>query len=208
MTEHASEYRSGGADPLERLAERLEKDPQFMAFLLKRYCGVEGWTVDRMIDFLKTDKSTYTRLALCKRPEADASNFAEQVRQIAEYTQILAGLIAGIVRQMDALDGLQARTVDGRTGQTNPEWQATPGLAAARDRLAQSNTLRESRADEDATYLVQPAAPASAARPTARPDAGTSPSEPPPADQEESPDDSDEDDSDEPPARPDDPVAG
>ena len=203
MTENAADYRSGGDDPLEAVAERLALDPGYMAWMLRKFRMGEGWQVERLLAHLGVERRTYVRLALCKRPAADAPDFAEQVREIAEYTQVALSTLVSLIRQVDALEGLQPRRVEGRSGQAIPGYVETPRLAAARDRM-----LHESRSDspEELAARVlrtlhkkgdESLSAQSAQQPTRSPASGDHSDS---SDQEESPDD--------PAPKPDEPLAG
>jgi hypothetical protein len=96
-----------------------------------------------------------TRLALCKRPVADSPLFAEQVRQIAEYTAIDASLLANVIRQVDALVVLAKMPVvpDTLAGRTSKPPVTSGVLTAARDRvgtdLEEPTAPNEGEAKED-----------------------------------------------------------
>jgi hypothetical protein len=75
------------------------------------------------------------RLALCRRPEATSEEFANQVREIADYTLTDEAQLAGLLRQVDALEkfaGLEGSAPD-LAFEPRP-LPVTGVLAAARDR--------------------------------------------------------------------------
>jgi transcriptional regulator with XRE-family HTH domain len=137
------------------LAERLQEDPAYMASVLRAYRRTEGLTVERLIERLGTSANMVSRLAICKRPASDSPKFAAQVREIAEYVNVDAVLLANVIRQVDALTGLAGLpAVEGETA-TGPRIAplASGLLSAARDRvdLDESETSQpdDERADED-----------------------------------------------------------
>lgn len=122
--------------PLAGLARRLRDNPAYMAHILAIYQRHERLDEKALADHLGTTPEMLTRLALCKRPEANSPQFAQQVRQLAAYTQSEAGQLANLIRQVDSLERLADRpAVPGKeSAETSPR-QLRPGLlAAARDR--------------------------------------------------------------------------
>jgi hypothetical protein len=47
-----------------------------------------------------------SRLALCRKPDATAANFAASVREIADYALIDEALLADIIRRVSSLEAL------------------------------------------------------------------------------------------------------
>ena len=76
-----SDARNGGA----KLARRLETDSEFMAYVLAEYRGQEHRSLEQLQDELGIASSMLTRLSLCRRPDTNSPEFAEQVREIADY---------------------------------------------------------------------------------------------------------------------------
>lgn len=150
-----SKKRSDLFAQLADLADRLQSNPTYMAWVLHAYGRKEGLSSDRMISRLGTSADMLTRLALCKRPEADSPLFAEQVRQIAEYTAIDASLLANVIRQVDALVVLAKMPVvpDTLAGRTSKPPVTSGVLTAARDRvgtdLEEPTAPNEGEAKED-----------------------------------------------------------
>lgn len=132
--------RSALFSRLTNLADRLQSDPTYMAWVLQAYSRTEGLSPERLLDRLGIDPDMLTRLAICKRPVADSPQFAAQVVQIANYTAIDAGLLANVIRQVDAL----ALLVKMRTAQEAPTGNPASSLslsglmAAARDRAEEN----------------------------------------------------------------------
>jgi hypothetical protein len=103
-----------------------------MAYVLATYQRQEDLTDEDLAGELNTLPDLVVRLALCKRPLSSSQNFAEQVRELAGYTLADAGRLAGILRQVDSLEGL-SRWVDASSGSREGEGEGL--LAAARDRV-------------------------------------------------------------------------
>lgn len=129
--------RSALFSRLANLADRLQSDPTYMAWVLRAYSRAEGLSPERLLDRLGIGADMLTRLAICKRPVADSPQFAAQVVQIANYTTLDAGLLANVIRQVDAL----ALLAHMRTAQAAPAGHPASSpilsglMAAARDRV-------------------------------------------------------------------------
>ncbi|MBL8207299.1 MAG: hypothetical protein JNM09_23905 [Blastocatellia bacterium] len=113
-------------------ARRLQNDARFMAYVLAAYRRQEGLSEEELASELGIWPEMLTRLALCQRPHSDATQFAEQVRRIADYTLIDEAQLAGMLRQVESLERLAQRplTAPAMTEQSLPVWGV---LAAARD---------------------------------------------------------------------------
>src|SRR5947207_3141109 len=126
---------------LAALARRLRNDPRYMAYVLAVYQRQEDLMDDELIQELGTLPTLVVRLAICKRPDSSSSQFAEQVRELADYTLSDATQLASILRQVDAIEKLAGRPallskveLEKETGHSS-----TGLLAAARDRYEQGD---------------------------------------------------------------------
>lgn len=163
MTETRSGYGAREPSGIWTLVRRMEEDPGYMAWVLAAYCRAEGWSPETLRDRLGLDDEALLRLVLCKRPQGDSPNFAAQVREIAEYTQVDAAIIARTVRTVDALQAMEPRHVraDEETNAAITP-KVNPGVmfVAARDRL------------REAPQTYQDDLPPAVVSPAATPDAG------------------------------------
>ena len=118
------------------LARRLRNDPRYMSYVLALYQQQEGLMDDDLTEALGTLPPLVLRLALCKRPDSSSAQFAEQVRELADYTLTDEAQLAGILRQVGALEKLAGRPVDieAKESEARPGYSPTGLLAAARDR--------------------------------------------------------------------------
>ncbi|MBE7556753.1 MAG: hypothetical protein HS126_37380 [Anaerolineales bacterium] len=107
-----------------------------MAQVLAAYQKQERLSDQALIAHLNTTSKMLTRLALCKKPDPNSSEFANQIRQIASYTEIEVAQIASIVRQVESLQKLAERSEPNVPQDTTAHQpQLRKGLlAAARDR--------------------------------------------------------------------------
>lgn len=122
-------------DMLNRFAQRLETDAQFMAGVLARYRRQERLTEAELAAQLGISMPMYTRLALCKLPAADRPAFARQVTAIAEYVGCDAGQLAQLINQAAAIAGIPPADAEAAAPRPAPAPTANFGwLAAARDR--------------------------------------------------------------------------
>lgn len=121
---------------LKSLTQRLETDPRFMAYALAQYRRQEGIEIEELAQLLGLMPEMTTRLALCLRPDARSPQFAEQVREIADYTLADEAQLANLLRQLSGLEKLgriqQAPDMADAEEESAP---LMPGLlAVARDR--------------------------------------------------------------------------
>jgi hypothetical protein len=91
---------------LKSLAQRLETDPRFMACALALYLRQEGIEIEELAQLLGLIPEMIARLALCLRPDARSPQFAEQVREIADYTLADEAQLANLLRQVSGLERL------------------------------------------------------------------------------------------------------
>lgn len=137
---------------LGRLAHRLSSDPRYMSYVLAAYQRQEGLTDEGLVAELGTFPAMVVRLALCKRPSALSAQFAEQVRELADYTLTDEGQLASIIRQVDALEELARRPASSNTQEESQPAHLTGLLAVARDRdetaSDESSLEAESEAEE------------------------------------------------------------
>ena len=143
--------RSDLFSQLVALADRLQSDPAYMAWVLQAYSRAEGLSPDRLLGRLGTGAEMLTRLAICKRPEADSPHFAAQVLQIAGYTAVDAGLLANIIRQVDALASLAKLPAAQEAPVARPAGTpiASGLMAAARDRVEEGKEEPAAPKDEN-----------------------------------------------------------
>jgi hypothetical protein len=137
--------------PLVALARRLRSDPRYMAYVLTAYQTQENLTDDEMARELGTLPLLALKLSLCKRPDATSPNFAEQVREIAEFTLTDEVKLAHVLRQVDGLEKLAGRAASPSSAElkTQPELPLAGLLAAARDRDEELHAEEQSGDEED-----------------------------------------------------------
>ena len=122
---------------LAHLASRLRDDKEFMASALSVYKIQERLSDEALAQRLGLQLEMITRLALCKRPQSNTSNFADQVRQLAAYIDIDASKIAQLIRQVEALEimGTLSKS-ESSSREAASQTEGMGWLTAARDRIA------------------------------------------------------------------------
>ncbi|MGH9843057.1 MAG: hypothetical protein ACREEM_30325 [Blastocatellia bacterium] len=90
---------------LKALAARLGDDSRFMAHALDAYQRHAHLDDAEMARELGAAPEMLLRLALCRRPASDAPDFAEQVRELADYTLIDETRLIAVIREVDSLAG-------------------------------------------------------------------------------------------------------
>jgi hypothetical protein len=119
---------------LKGLSRRLQGDPAYMAYVLAMYKKQEGLDDEDLATYLNSFPEFVLRLELCKRPEADALDFAEQVRSLSDFTLIDETVLAHIIRQVDSLALLANNPTMAEKETSAACNQLSGALAAARDR--------------------------------------------------------------------------
>ena len=118
------------------LASRLRSDPRYMSYVLAAYQRQENLTDEDLAQELGTLPMLIVRLALCRRPASSSPQFAEQVREIADYTLTDEAQLANILRQVDGLEKLAERPIalEAPEVEAQSRHPLTGLLTAARDR--------------------------------------------------------------------------
>lgn len=116
---------------LARAADYAASRPHLLSWVLARYGAINGLSQEEVREMLGCDPDTYNHLRLCGRPDPDPAEFAIDVQRVAERLGIDAGLLASIVRDVDA----HAAFTQGNRGAAASPFSSTRGmLKAARDR--------------------------------------------------------------------------
>ncbi|SRR6266496_14358 len=121
---------------LASLVQRLANDTTYMAHVFALYKSQEGFDDADLGAYLNAFPEQIIRLALCKRPEPDAPDFADQIRLLGDFTLIDEALLAHVIRQVDSLTHLsQSPMLANPAPNTVLGFKPFEGtLAAARDR--------------------------------------------------------------------------
>jgi hypothetical protein len=122
---------------LAALAERASQAPEFFAAVLAAFQRQENLTREGILKRLQTTPELLARLALCRRPKSDSASFCEDIRKIADFTDIDPVALVAMVRQVDALEALSAQgkiVCLNAAGNGKPTDIQSRLLAAARDR--------------------------------------------------------------------------
>lgn len=107
--------------PLKHAANRAATRPAFVAYVLRAYTEARGFDDQALADELGVGVSAVDRLALCRRPSADAR---EAIHSIADALRIDASRLANLLNAAEAAALLKGGTLE-----------VSPGiLAAARRR--------------------------------------------------------------------------
>jgi hypothetical protein len=107
-----------------------------MSYVLTVYQKQENLMDEELAQELGTLPSLILRLAICRRPDSSSAQFAEQVRELADYTLIDEAQLASFLRQVDAIEKLAGRPALLSKGESErgTDHSSTGLLAAARDR--------------------------------------------------------------------------
>lgn len=122
--------KSKSDDALIRLAEKLSHDRRFMSYALASYQQQEELDIEQLAGSLRIPRLLLLRLALCRRPNSESEQFAQQVREVADYTLTDEGQLANLLRQVEAIEKLRELE---RSTLNSARESLTGLLAAARD---------------------------------------------------------------------------
>lgn len=78
----------------------LENDQEFMAHTLKKYRDFEQISEPAMLDFLSCTMNDYYKLALCRIPDTDKSDYLSRMNAISEYTNIEPGKLLRLIKHV------------------------------------------------------------------------------------------------------------
>ncbi|MGA9768029.1 MAG: hypothetical protein WBV94_03250 [Blastocatellia bacterium] len=95
---------------LAALAERLQDNPDFMAYVLAVYKKAKNLEDPALCKMLEAVPEMIVRLALCKRPRRLSVDFADQVRELSDFTLIDEAALSRIIEHADGLSE-QAQSV-------------------------------------------------------------------------------------------------
>jgi hypothetical protein len=120
--------------PMSALARRLRNDPLYMAYALAAYQAQEKLTDEELGLELGLLPLLAIRLSLCKRPDPMSPDFADQVREIADFTLVDEEKLAHVLRQVDAVEKLAGRAASLSVPEEESRHLLAGLLTAARDR--------------------------------------------------------------------------
>ena len=106
-------------DLLAWAAARAGEWPHLFASIISQYLEIEGIGEEDLCYRLGCDLDTLNRLRLCGRPDHDPSAFTLDVQRVADKFHIDAGVLAAIVREVDAIGVHAQGAVIGARGQRN-----------------------------------------------------------------------------------------
>jgi hypothetical protein len=85
---------------LAALAQKLEDDGRFMAYVLRLYREQGKLTEQELVKHLDTTPEMLVRLALCRRPDKRSPQFTSQLQQLAIYTEIDVDLLETLIQRV------------------------------------------------------------------------------------------------------------
>lgn len=135
--------------PMSALARRLRNDSRYMAYVLAAYQAQEKLTDEELGLELGMLPLLAVRLSLCKRPDPMSPDFADQVREIADFTLMDEEKLAHILRQVDAVEKLVGRATSLSVPEEESRRPLTGLLAAARDRDGDEESCPEEQPKDE-----------------------------------------------------------
>lgn len=128
------------------IARSLSNNPSYLANTFATYRESERLTEDELRTLLGLNALDYSRLALCRRPKAEANAFLAELQQISNYVDVESHVLASIIRHVDSLAAMSALSQQDNQLET-PEQRgdlAKGLLVAARDSERQSSSEEDS----------------------------------------------------------------
>lgn len=117
---------------MSELVKRFRENPDYMAYVLARYQELEGISDEDLAGALGTLPHLAIRLALCRKPDTGATDFAARVREIADYTLMDEAVLANIIRHVSSVRALstaserQLLSAARDRGDAGPERESSP----------------------------------------------------------------------------------
>jgi hypothetical protein len=131
---------------IQNMARKLQDNPSYMAWIIVKFQKQEKMSTLNLVNLLGANEESLAKLALCKRPDSNSSEFSKQIRQISEHTSIDPLILARLIRQSESVTALAGKR------SANLELKASApqlGLAAARDRTTEDDTEEHSKDEGD-----------------------------------------------------------
>jgi len=120
--------------PEERIAERAEADPFYIASALAAYRRSEGLTASALAEVLGCTPADLTVLALCRKPGAiGEEEFGADVAQLVQRFGLIRGALVRLLRQEKFLQAAGSPPLTITFRMNIP----APMLLAAQDRLGE-----------------------------------------------------------------------
>jgi len=98
----------GSPSPMAELARLLRRNPEYMAYVLARFQEQEAISDEHLLQVLGTLPELAARLAVCRRPDVGAGDFAARVREISDFTLTDEGVLADVIRRVSSLEALSS----------------------------------------------------------------------------------------------------
>jgi hypothetical protein len=127
-------------DILHWAAKRAATEPWLLGYELREYRELNDVTEDDLAVALDCSRDALLSLALCRRPNPDASSFRADVEQIALHCGANAQKLAVLLREVDSL-----RTIRQLPVPLNVAERQAGFLAAARDRKRKPRQKRNAK---------------------------------------------------------------
>lgn len=99
---------------LERAAARARGRPEYLGRAFAVYQETERMTETTLREYLGVALADWPRLALCLRPRAEG--FVKDVTEIADEFRIDRGVLAAVIRRVDAVEAVRRREQPGQAG--------------------------------------------------------------------------------------------
>ena len=89
---------------LELANKKVEGDGDFIAYFLSRYAEIEKLSQQDMMSALKCSIENYYKLGLCKAPNANSSDFIDELNKVSNYTNISTLELNKIIKRVSTIE--------------------------------------------------------------------------------------------------------
>lgn len=88
----------------------LADDREFMAFYLEKFQEIENISQQDICLQLNCSSEEYYKLALCKAPEADSSEFISRLNNIGQHTGISVFGLSSMIKRVNSILSLSGQS--------------------------------------------------------------------------------------------------
>ena len=81
----------------------LADDREFMAFYLEKFQEIENISQQDLCSQLNCSSEEYYKLALCKAPEADSTEFISRLNNIGQYTGVSVFGLSSMIKRVNSI---------------------------------------------------------------------------------------------------------
>jgi len=97
-------------DRIAHFACHASEKPFFLGYSLTKYQSMNKITDGELSEFLRCDKKSLVKLAICRNPVGSDKSFFKDVKQIAQYVSCDMNQLGRLLRQVESLHSLESQS--------------------------------------------------------------------------------------------------